>query len=43
MHKKVLDKGIPDDVMPGIKNKKVFSWNKIVGNIHVIHVSLFAF
>lgn len=23
MHKKVLDKGKPDDVMPGIKNKKV--------------------
>ena len=23
MHKKVLDKGKPDDIMPGIKNKKV--------------------
>lgn len=23
MHRKVLDKGIPDDVMPGIKNIKV--------------------
>ena len=23
MHKKVLDKGKPEDVMPGIKNKKV--------------------
>ena len=23
MHKKVLDKGKPDDVMPGFKNKKV--------------------
>ena len=23
MHKKVLDKGKPDDVMPGIKNRKV--------------------
>ena len=43
MHKKVLDKGIPDDVMPGIKNKKVFSWNKIVSNNHVIYVSLFVF
>jgi hypothetical protein len=25
MHRKVLDKGIPDDVMPGIKNIKVRS------------------
>jgi len=23
MHKKVLDKGKPDDIMPGFKNKKV--------------------
>lgn len=23
MHKKVLDKGKPDDIMPGVKNKKV--------------------
>lgn len=22
-HRKVLDKGVPDDVMPGIKNAKV--------------------
>jgi len=22
-HRKVLDKGVPDDVMPGIKNSKV--------------------
>jgi len=24
MHKKVLDKGKPDDVMPGVKSKKVW-------------------
>lgn len=23
MHRKVLDKGVPEDVMPGIKNTKV--------------------
>lgn len=23
MHKKVLDKGKPDDIMPGVKHKKV--------------------
>jgi hypothetical protein len=23
-HRKVLDKGVPEDVMPGIKNSKVF-------------------
>lgn len=26
-HRKVLDKGVPDDVMPGIKNSKVWAWN----------------
>lgn len=25
MHRKVLDKGVPDDVMPGILNSKVSS------------------
>lgn len=24
-HRKVLDKGVPDDVMPGIKNSKVWA------------------
>lgn len=24
IHRKVLDKGVPDDVMPGIKSLKVF-------------------
>jgi len=26
-HRKVLDKGVPEDVMPGIKNSKVWAWN----------------
>lgn len=25
IHRKVLDKGVPDDVMPGILNNKVYS------------------
>ena len=30
MHKKVLDKGKPDDVMPGFKNKKVWFFQGMI-------------
>lgn len=42
IHRKVLDKGVPDDAMPGIKSLKVLSMQKTVISLTAGFLGIFA-